>query len=170
MARAIRIEGDVAFIPLTRGYEAIIDATDAPLVQAFNWCAKLSRGTVYGARTVQIGPKRDGKQKHFLLHRVLLDAPAGMMGDHIDGDGLNNRRSNLRLATPAQNTRNTCVRRDSKSGLKGTAFDKRRGKWAAYIKECKRQKHLGYFGSPEAAHAAYVAAAKRIFGEYARVS
>lgn len=87
--------------------------------------------------------------------------------DHIDLDKTNNVFSNLRAATPRQNSVNTPARR-SQSGLKGTIFW--RGKYAARIKVGSRTIHLGTFATPEEAHAAYAVAAKMHFGEYARTA
>ena len=128
--RAICVEGDVAFVPLTKGYEAVIDAADVPFVEGFNWHAKVDTRAVYAARKVRLA---SGKQATLRLHRVILDAPDGMEVDHINCDGLDNRRLNLRLATKAQNQHNQRLSCANTSGLKGVTWNKRGEKWQAQI-------------------------------------
>jgi hypothetical protein len=88
--------------------------------------------------------------------------------DHVDGDGLRNAWTNLRSATHAENMRNSRRPRHNTSGFKGVSWHKRSQAWRAYIKKDRRAIHLGTFATPEAAHAAYVAAAQEHHGEFAR--
>ena len=88
--------------------------------------------------------------------------------DHIDGDRANNRWSNLRDATRLQNGRNRCRSRNNASGMKGVCFDLTRCRWRAGITVGGKYVNLGYFASPEEAHAAYCAAADKHYGEFAR--
>lgn len=162
--RQITVAGNVAYVPLTKGFQAIIDAADAPLIAAFTWSTKLGRHTVYSRRNDQSG----GKQVNVLLHRFLLGAPEGAQVDHINGDGLDNRRANLRLASHAENLRNRRLNANSASGLKGVYWHKSSGRWAAQIQANGQRKRLGFFDTPEAAHAAYCAAAQIHHGEFAR--
>lgn len=90
--------------------------------------------------------------------------------DHRDCDRTNNRWANLRIASQSQNSANAPLSKRNTSGFKGAHFDRSRGRWAAHICVQRKQKHLGYFDTAEDAHAAYVAAAKRHFGEYARAA
>jgi hypothetical protein len=85
--RPIRVEGNVAFVPLTKGRESVIDAADVHLVEGFNWFAHVRGGGAY-ACSLRLSPKR----KHIILHRIIMGDPDGLEIDHIDGDGLNNRR------------------------------------------------------------------------------
>jgi hypothetical protein len=89
------------------------------------------------------------------------------MIDHRDGNRLNNRWNNLRRATRSQNNANTPRQRNNLSGFKGVGLRSGR-KWRARICKNKRRHTLGTFSTPQAAHAAYVAAARRLFGEFAR--
>jgi hypothetical protein len=163
--RPIRIEGQVAYVPLTQGYEAVIDAEDAPLVSGWNWYARVQPGGNYAIRT----DGSSGKRICVHLHRFIMDAPDGLEVDHIDGDGLNNRRCNLRLATRSQNMRNQRLNSRNTSGFKGVSWDKRDKKWLAYIKVYRKKIHLGSFDTPEDAHAAYCDAAARLHGEFAKL-
>jgi hypothetical protein len=101
------------------------------------------------------------------LHRVLLDAKADQIVDHIDGNGLNNRRSNLRLVDTKQNARN----RNPNAGktTKGVSYHRNTGKWSAQIRVGGKKIHLGLFITSELAQAAYNAAAQRHFGEFAKL-
>lgn len=164
--RPIRIDGYSAFIPLTKGYEAVVDAADVPLVGQYNWHAHGNRHWVYAYRNV----KRGNKVTKIMLHRIIMRAPDGMMVDHADGDGLNNRRSNLRLATNSENQRNRRPCPASSSNLKGVTWHAGVSKWQAQIKLNGRSKYLGLFATQEAAHAAYSQAASELFGDFARTS
>jgi hypothetical protein len=88
--------------------------------------------------------------------------------DHANGDPDDNRISNLREANRSENTRNSRLRKDNKSGFKGVTRHKRTGKWYASIRMNGKPKSLGYFDAPESAHAAYCAAAAKHYGQFAR--
>ena len=92
--------------------------------------------------------------------------PEGLI-DHIDGDPTNNRIENLRQASHAENTRNSARRRDNTSGFKGVDFYRRTGRYRARIEVDGRKLDLGTYDTPQEAHAAYCAAAKKLHGEFA---
>jgi hypothetical protein len=96
--------------------------------------------------------------------------PEGMEVDHQDGDGLNNRRSNLRICTHQNNSRNMRRHRDSASRFKGVSWWKTRQIWRAYIVVDNKQKGLGYYNNDTDAARAYDAAAKKLFGEFANLN
>ena len=165
--RPIKIDGEVAYITLTKGHVAVIDAADVPLVDGWNWHSidyKKSM-TVYASRTVWIG----GGRFRIFMHREILDAPTNMQVDHIDGDGLNNMRENLRLATSSQNCHNHRISLRNTSGFKGVSRHKKSDKWRAYIRFQGRQIWLGLFDTPEEAAAAYAAASEKFHGEFGRL-
>ena len=164
--RQIRIVGNDAYISLTRGLEAVIDAADVPLVAARNWCALPSKRRVYVAR----GERKGGTYKTVFLHRYLMQPPEGMTVDHIDCDPLNNRRSNLRLATLAENNRNQRTAKNNTSGYKGVSFDKARGKWRAAIAHDGQRYRLGSFVTVEEAREAYLTASAKLHGEFGRAA
>ena len=165
--RPIRVKGDIAYVPLTSGKEAIIDAADVPLVEKLNWFARRGPYTFYAGTNV---PGIISRQKTILMHRLLIDAPHGLLVDHINGDGLDNRRSNLRLATMAQNQHNVGLRRDNASGFKGVMWHKRSARWRAAIVCNGRKIHLGGHKTAEAAYDAYVEASKLYHGPYGRAA
>jgi hypothetical protein len=162
VVRPIRVEGDLAYITLTKGYVAVIDATDVPLVERWNWYAIVRPRAVYAAR-------RD-RRRIILLHRAILGEPSGLEVDHIDTDGINNRRINLRQATHTENAWNSRLPVTNTSGLKGITWHPRNAKWHARIKIDGKQHWLGMFASPVEAHAAYCAASARMRGEFGRVA
>lgn len=168
MIRALIIDGNIATIVLSQGYRAVIDAIDAPFVAGNDWSALVlaNRRKVYAVRVKQIS----GKQQTILLHRLLMNAPDNMHVDHKDGDGLNCRRDNMRVCTQAENNRNTPRRSDNRSGFKGVFWDTRAQKWRSEIRRDGISKHLGFFISPEDAHAAYSIAALELHGQFARLS
>ncbi len=90
--------------------------------------------------------------------------------DHINGDRADNRISNLRLAVRSQNNANSRLRKDSTSGFKGVSFSKKMNKWYGQIRVNGKLIYLGSYRTPEEAHVAYVAAAEKHFGEFARAS
>jgi hypothetical protein len=99
---------------------------------------------------------------------IILNAPKGIDVDHRDGDGLNNRRSNIRLATPSQNMSNHGPHKQNTSGYKGVTWNKARSKWVAQISFNRRNIGLGYFTEKEKAIEAYRNAASVLHGEFAR--
>lgn len=154
-------------IPLTRGKEVIIDESDFHLVAPFHWCLYRDRKRFYARST----KRRNGKQIHMLMHRLIMGAKKGQKIDHRDLNGLNNRRYNIRFATQSQNAMNT-VGVPNKTGFKGVRFDKRcrLHPFVARIKLNGVEHSLGYFATAiEAAHAYNDAAIKK-FGEFARLN
>ena len=172
MKRPIRIEGNIAYVPLTKGYEAVIDAADVPLVGDSNWTATValrpdgSIRSVYAKRSMKIG----AQSQTIYLHRAIGGTDDAPEVDHRDGNGLNNRRSNLRPATKGQNMHNSRLRSDSKSRLKGASFHKARGKWQSQIKVNGKNRGLGLFNCPTAAHFAYIKASRALHGEFGRTA
>lgn len=166
--REIRIEGDIAYVPLTKGFEAVIDVDDVPLVSMFNWHARVKPGASSYAAFRIVRP--DGVRADILMHRLIAQTPDHLDTDHRDGNGLNNRRSNLRNATKSQNMHNARQRVDNSSGYKGVCWHKKKSKWVARIRLNGRQHHLGYFSTPQDAHEAYRQASDRMHGEFSRLA
>lgn len=163
MRQPIRIEGDVAFVTLTKGHVAIFDAADIGIVADRKWYAVMDRNKVYAAT-------KTGSDNHstLLMHRLIMNCRRGIMIDHRDGDGLNNRRSNLREADHSQNGRNQGPGNQNTSGFKGVSFIKRSSRWKAAITVYKKRHYLGSFKTPEEAYAAYCSACVAMHGEFAR--
>ncbi len=155
-----------AYIPLTKSRFAVIDLSDAQKVSKHKWCALTTNTKAYAQRRA---PRAEGGGI-ILLHRFLMNPPDGLEVDHIDGDGLNNRRANLRIVRHCDNQKNQLLSSANTSGYKGVTFDKQTGKWRAQIKHNGRRQPLGRFAVKEDAARAYDMAARRLFGEFARLN
>ncbi len=155
-------------IPLTQGKVAQIDDADWPLVNQHKWYAAKQADGLFYAVTKVWNPETQ-KQSIMRMHRVIAGVAKGVMVDHNDGDGLNNRRCNLRAATCAQNSRNRRKQINAKwSKFKGVTWVKRDQKWKAAIWINGKYHHLGYFDTETGAAAAYDRAAIEKFGAFAR--
>lgn len=160
-------------IPLTQGRVAIVDDQDFERLNQWKWYARRApsrfASTFYATRNSRV----EGGTRHSIqMHRVILGVGPGVEIDHIDGDGLNNTRSNLRIALKKENRRNS--RKQAKpvasSKLKGVDWHEKSFAFRARIKVDGKLIHLGYFGSEEAAARAYDEAAEEHFGPFARVN
>jgi hypothetical protein len=137
-----------------------IDAIDYPLVKDFYWHADSSNRTFYAVTSTSTTKIK--------MHQILLPQPDGLEPDHVDHNGLNNRRDNLRPASDSQNAQNRQkVERKTSSQYKGVAFSKGTKKYHAYIKINGKRKHLGCFTSEDDAAHSYNVAALELFGEFA---
>lgn len=154
-------------ILLGKGLHALVDVADLPKIRGYNWRPRLDSGIWYVKAHIPGSGKHGAK---ILLHRLIMDAQPGQKVDHKSGDGLDNRRSNLRLCTNAENARNAAPHRYGKitSQLKGIYFDKQRGKYRVSIQHCGRKINLGRFADERTAALAYDAMARKLFGEFAR--
>lgn len=152
-------------VPISKGYVALVDAADAARVLQHKWSAKEGRQTVYARRTAK---RPDGTWGHQSMHQFLTGYA---LTDHRNGNGLDNRRSNLREATAVENSQNCRKRPHNTSGFKGVTWHKNRRKWMAQIKPGDQSnRFLGYFLTAEEAARAYDTAARELHGEYATVN
>ena len=151
-------------IQLTKGCVALVDDEDYDFISQWKWCVS---NAVYAVRR---GSKIDGDLRGtiILMHRVIMHTPEGMSVDHIDGNSLNNCRSNLRNSTHSQNMFNKKLRSDSSSGIKGV--QKHGNKWRVHIGYNGLRVRVGSYNSIDEAVAAYNQAALKYHGEYARLS
>ena len=150
-------------IPLTQNKFALVDAIDFDFLNKWKWFADKARHTWYAANKPRNGWK-------IYMHRVILARKLGhsKQVDHINGNGLDNRRCNLRYATNRQNHQNQKIRQNMVTKYKGIIWRKDRNKWQSRIYVNGRNKHLGYFENEIDAAKAYRKAAKRFFGEFAK--
>ena len=154
-------------IPLTKGKTALIDDEDYHLVNQFKWYAIVRRS----AKSERWYVETSNQGKHILMHRFILEIPSGLQCDHINGNGLDNRRCNLRIVTNTQNQMNTNKRKNKcSSRFKGVVWDKERRKWIAYITLNQKSHYLGRFSSEIEAAKVYDKAAKKHFREYAKLN
>lgn len=158
---------DTIEIPLTQNKVAIISACDAELINEYKWCAVEGRNTFYAKTNIK---GDDGKQHTVKMHRLILDPPDGMQVDHISGDGLDNRRENLRVCNHAENQRNRLKYQSASSRYKGVSWNQRDRKWYSHIHIDRKRTHIGRFDDELEAARAYNQAAKKHYGEFARLN
>ena len=153
-------------IPLTQGKVAIVDEEDFEILNEFKWTAQKDHGYPrwYAIRKEE---QNNGKWKLIIMHRQILNAPHKVYVDHINHDGLDNRKHNLRLCTSSQNQKNRGLQKNNTSGLNGVSFDKRKKKWYAYVIKSKHQISLGFFYDKDEAGRVVDKKAKELFGEFA---
>jgi hypothetical protein len=154
-------------LPLSKGKVAILEDVDGRFA-AFDWYATRRRNTFYAMRDTSAAEQAAGASRKIYLHRAVMGALPGVQVDHRDGDGLNCRRGNLRLATRQENGVNSRRRSDNGSGFKGVHWHRGAGRWRAQIRAGSRRWHLGYFATAEDAARAYDAAALELHGEFAK--
>lgn len=148
-------------VPLTQGQVAVIDAEDAENILAYRW--HFSGGYAWRKRQPEEAPG----PSNIAMHCQLLDVDPGQVVDHIDFDGLNNRRGNLRPATRSQNVMHGRTHRDGMSGYRGVSWDRERQKWRVSIAANGRQHTIGRFDRLDDAVRARDEAAARLHGEFA---
>jgi len=159
----------IAYVPLTKGQFALIDAEDVPLVAQHKWSASWN-SSIQGFYAVRKIRRADGRTTSLGLHVQVLRPALGFVADHISGATLDNRKANLRQATRAENARNRRAARRNTSGFKGVTWRARRSKWEAAITLDGKNKYLGSFATPESAHFAYRQASAVLHGEFGRTA
>lgn len=148
-------------IPLTQGKFAIIDDEDFELVSQYKWRVCCRKNQKYAATEIN--------NHKVYMHRLILGINGVQEIDHINGNGLNNCRKNLRHCSRSQNNMNR-HKSWGTSEYKGVSWYKQRKKWRAIIKYNKKYKHLGYFDSEIEAAKVYDNAALEHFGKFAQLN
>ncbi len=159
-------------IELTRGMVATIDDGDISLIVGYSWYAYPSKHgdrilTWYAGTNVK---DSTGDYAPLSMHILLVSPVEGSQVDHKNGNGLDNRRDNLRVCTPSQNSQNKRKRFNSASRFKCVWLDKKTGTWRAYIRVCGRLITIGKYATEEEAARAYDYEAMKNFGEFARLN
>jgi AP2 domain len=158
-------------IPLTQGKIALVDDEDYELVVQFKWYAKRPRGSRYAwyaGRQEGTGLKRP-RQRTIRLHRFIMNAEKDTEVDHKNGNGLDNRRTNLRVTNRIGNQRNRGKQNNNSTGYKGVTKHEC-GKWVAQMRKNGRHLYFGLFDTPEEAAEAYDNAALLHHGEFAKLN
>lgn len=150
-------------IQLTQGKVALVDDADFDWLNQWKWYARKEKHTFYAVR----GQFTNGNLKIIRMHRLITGAPDGSIADHRDGNGLNNQRFNLRVCTPAENTRNRRITPNKTSGFKGVYWHRQDCKWVAKIKVNGKNISLGSFTDLQDAVKTYNEAAIKYHGDFA---
>ena len=155
-------------IPITQGFVAIIDECDSDLL-AHKWHALKTGHKPYVSTNIKVNGNWKGKRLHTLIAERILARPltSKEVVDHIDNNPLNNRRSNLRVCSVADNAKNKGTYQKNRTGLKGVYS--RDGKFRAQIQSNGVKYMLGTFDTAEEAYKTYCEAAKKYHGEFARL-
>jgi len=150
-ASLLSVKLSMKIIPLTKGYETIVDDEDYQYLSGFKW-------RINGRYAVK------GK-KGYRMHRILMDDPVGMCVDHINRNTMDNRKCNLRVCSKAENSRNCKLRKDGKSKYRGVSLYRDK-KWRVQIKYNGKVIHIGYFDKESDAAKAYDKEAIELHGEF----
>ncbi len=152
---------EIPLRPLKQKKVALVDDEDFEELSRYKWYVAGGWNTFYARRSASL------QDKSVLMHRLIMQTPEGMQTDHKNGDGLDNRRENLRVCTRSQNRMNSGRQANNTSGYKGVNLEKSVGKWRARIMVSGKHKSLGLFTTKEEAYAAYCVACVKFHGEFA---
>lgn len=151
-------------IALTQGYFAVVNNRDYDFLMQWNWVADKRKNVVYATRNQTVATN---KTKKIYMHRVILGLTDRKTHvDHIDGNGLNNRRSNIRECTHVQNCMNKGVSKANTSGVRGICWSKKDKRWRVRIGHNGKDIGVGYFRSLEQARNARIKAETELYGEF----
>ena len=154
-------------IPLTQGKYAIVDPEDFERLNKHKWYACKSTNTFYAGRTNRVGKKYISIR----MHREVIHPPDHLFVDHINHNGLDNRKANLRTATFAQNSYNRIhFRKSESSKYTGVSWKKQKKKWIVLIRYNCKNKFIGYFKDEIQAAKAYDKAAMKYHGQFASLN
>jgi hypothetical protein len=162
------VGGLMAEIITSNGVVILVDEDDLERLSKFRWFTykgKTNR-TAYAARS----DYTTGSRRQISMHRYILGASTHEEVDHINGDGLDNRKQNLRVCSTKENNRNKPRPKNNTTGYKGVSYHARDLVYCAYIRVDRKLKHLGSFKTAEDAALAYNKAALKYFGDFARLN
>lgn len=142
----------------------LVDDEDFDFLSQYRWYSQVGKGTFYAHTKID--------NKWVYVHRLLAKTPIGMFTDHIDGNGLNNCKSNLRIVSVRENNLNRKMNVNSQHKYKGVWKINGKQRWIAviYALNRKRATYLGTFNDEIDAAKAYDVAAKKYFGEFAKLN
>ena len=158
----IRIVDNIAYVDIydrqdMKIAEYIIDVEDIPIIEQSTWSLSNGRHTQY-CKSNELGP----------LHRIIMNVTdTNIIVDHINHNGLDNRKSNLRICTNQENICNCEIPKNNKSGCKGVYWAKDKQKWTVQVTINNKTKYIGRFDSLEDAIKARQEASKEYYGDFA---
>lgn len=155
-------------IQLTKGKVALVDDEDFEYLNQWKWQACQKRNNKYYVGRTDYKVK--GKKNRIWMHRLIMKPFENFIIDHIDGNGLNNQKNNLRICTHSQNLMNRCKNINNTSGYKGVVYNKLDKKYRAKIYFNSKCISLGRYINPIDAARAYNQAAQKYHGEYAQLN
>ena len=160
-------------IPLTQGYETIVDDEDYEDLSEYKWFAQVREHRIYAARNTR-SEESGGSRTIIKMSRQIGRFQEDMVVDHKNGDALDNRRSNLRVCTFAENTRNRRKQSGSRSSYKGVSYRPRKRedskRWRVQVWSRGKRYDIGYFYTEEEAARAYDKESKRLHGDFSRTN
>ena len=146
-------------IQLTQNKYALVDYEDYEKINKYNWQVSKNKRSYYATR-------KNKNKSRIIMHRILINCPENLQVDHINGNGLDNRKENLRICTTSQNAKNKRLNKNNTSGFKGVIWCKHHKKWLARICVDRKLKFLGYFIKINDAKEAYIKASKQYHKEF----
>lgn len=150
-----------------RAFVAMVDDSDYKYLNQWQWRVNINGNSIYADRNITI----DEKRITLKMHRVIVGIiDSQILVDHIDGNGLNNQRNNLRPCTKSQNGMNRGAIKNKSSKYKGVSWLKCGNKWAAEIRANNKKTYIGIFSSEEDAAKAYDTKAKELHGDFAKLN
>lgn len=149
-------------IKLTQGKYAEVDDEDFEWLSQWKWYARNNKNTWYAVRNIC----KNGKRKILYMHRVIMNCPKNKQIDHINHNGLDNRKINLRICTQSKNVMNSRKQKNTSSRYKGVNYHFILNKWRSTIQINRKYKHLGYYKDEIISAKIYDYKAKELFGEY----
>lgn len=149
-----------------KGCDVLLDEEDLHLIEKYSWRIQKRKHGPYVRSSIPV----NGKHVDIYLHRIIANAPEGLVVDHINGDGLDNRKCNLRVCTHAQNLANQKNQKRGRSKYKGVVWRANANKWGAKIMVEGKYIWLGYHSLESAAAQAYNEAATKYLGMFARLN
>lgn len=155
-------------IPLTKGYFAKVDDEDYERVNKWKWYTHIVPAG--NKRAVRNGRNKSNKRITIIMTRVILNYSGNEVIDHINGDSLDNRKSNLRICSQSENVLNRSINKKNTSGYKGVTWNEDCKKWRTQISFNKRKIYLGVYSDKIQAANVYNKAAIKFFGEFARLN
>lgn len=153
-------------IPLTKGEFALVDDDDFENLHCHRWLCVIQKTVKYARRLVSV----NGQWRWRHMHREVVKTPKNLDVDHINGNGLDNRKINLRKCSRSCNCANSKFRNNNTSGFRGVTFDRHRKRWKGQIMVKGKNIFLGRFLTAVSAAQSYNQAALKFFGEFARLN